>query len=412
MGPYLHIMDTFADYQGKFYFKNNSEPLDIIKHEHDYQIFQGAKPLLTLQGKEFIHSSERVAQLIITDLMFMERKKEQKISAPLLYAFQKDVFEAIGDPFSDELEKLLATDPFVTIKTIGKVDFQSFSPDDDLFSFAFITLSALIKSINEFVNSSMSEIIVQETDLHPFPELLRLSYKQLPTEKKVVMQALSGLHNSGIVLPLVLISGIISQMEYAKGLIALKIQEETRMPEILLDLAHAQDYLECVEQRTNSGRQADLIIREGENETIEFKSTLRWDIRAGKTNQAVERACLKTIAAFLNSTGGYLLIGVRDDGSIEGIESDKFVNDDKFLLHLWTLIRTCLGRDVSPYIRTTLEKKDEKTLCMVQCQKANRPVFLRQPGFDEAFYIRVGPSSNAMDISEALKYIADHFSKN
>jgi hypothetical protein len=36
-------------------------------------------------------------------------------------------------------------------------------------------------------------------------------------------------------------------------------------------------------------------------------------------------------------------------------------------------------------------------------------VFLRQPGFNEEFYIRVGPSSNAMDISEALKYIADHF---
>ena len=153
-----------------------------------------------------------------------------------------------------------------------------------------------------------------------------------------------------------------------------------------------------------------MIIREGENDSIEFKSTLRWDIRAGKTNQAIERACLKTIAAFLNSAVGTLLIGVRDDGSTEGIESDKFVNDDKFLLHLWTLIRTCLGRDVSPYIRTILEKMDDKTVCMVQCRQSNRPVFLRQPGFDEDFYIRVGPSSNAMDISEALNYISDHFS--
>ena len=223
---------------------------------------------------------------------------------------------------------------------------------------------------------------------------------------------MSGLHHSGIVLPLVLILGIISPTEYTKGLIALKIQDESRLSDILLDVAQSQDYLECLEQRTNSTRQTGLLIREGENETVEFKSTLRWDIRAGKTNQAVERACLKTMAAFLNSAGGALLIGVRDDGSIEGIESDKFVNEDKFLLHLWTLIRTCLGRDVSPYIRTTLEKMDEKTVCMVQCQQSNRPVFLRQPGFDEAFYIRVGPSSNAMDISEALKYIADHFNKN
>ena len=402
-------MNTFLKYRENGWLKSNAEPLDIVKHTHDYQVFQGAKPLKTLLGTEFIHKSERVAQLIITDLMFMDGKPGAGISAPLLYAFQKDVFEMAGDPFMDDWAKMLLSDPFVTIKTMGQYNFQSYSPDDDLFSFAFITLSALIRSINEFVNSTMGEIIVQETDSHPFPELLRLSYAQLSTEKKVVLQALSSLHNSGIVLPLVLLTGIISPVEYAKGLIAMKIAGDGRMPGILLDLAHAQDYLECLEQRSDAGRQAGMLIREGENETIEFKSTLRWDIRAGKTNQAVERACLKTIAAFLNSAGGVLLIGVRDDGSIEGIESDKFVNEDKFLLHLWTLIRTCLGRDVSPSIRTTLEKMEEKTVCMVRCQRNSRPVFLRQPGFDEAFYIRVGPSSNAMDISEALKYIADRF---
>jgi hypothetical protein len=85
------------------------------------------------------------------------------------------------------------------------------------------------------------------------------------------------------------------------------------------------------------------------------------------------------------------------------------VNEDKFLLHLWTLIRNCLGREVCPNIRTTLEKTEDKTICLVHCRRSSRPVFLRQPGFDEAFYIRVGPSSNAMDISEALKYIADNF---
>ena len=404
-------MNSFTNYQGTKWLTTISEPLDIIKHDQKYQIFQGAKPLLTVQGNEFIHESERVVQLIITDLMSGEGQKRPGIAAPVLYAFQKDVFEAAGDPFLNEWEKLLLSDPFVTLKTTGKFNFQSFSPEDGLFSFAFITLSALTRAINGFVNATMSEIIVQETDSHPFPELLRLSYHQLSDEKKVVVQALSGLHNSGIVLPLVLIQGIISPLEYAKGLVALKIQEDNLISDIMLEVAHAQDFLECLEQRTDTGRQVGLIIREGENDVIEFKSTLRWDIRAAKTNQAVERACLKTITAFLNSAGGALLIGVRDDGSIEGIESDKFVNEDKFLLHLWTLIRTCLGRDVSPYIRTTLEKMEDKTVCMVQCTRCNRPVFLRQPGFDEAFYIRVGPSSNAMDISEALKYIADHFEK-
>jgi predicted HTH transcriptional regulator len=142
---------------------------------------------------------------------------------------------------------------------------------------------------------------------------------------------------------------------------------------------------------------------------IEFKSTLRWDIRAGKTNPAIEHSCLKTISAFLNSSGGTLLIGVRDDGSIEGIETDRLPNEDKFLLHLWTLIRNCLGKDFSPYIQTRLEKTCEKTVCIVSCLPSSRPAFLRQPGFDEEMYIRVGPSSNALSISEALRYIEDHF---
>jgi hypothetical protein len=405
-------MNTFTDYQQNKWLNPISEPLDIIKQDQHYRIFQGDKPLLTTRGKEFIHASERVAQLITTGLMSGHGSNEPGTAAPLLYAFQKDVFEATGDPFPGAWEQLVVSDPFVTIKTTGKFNFQPFSPDDDLFSFAFITLSALIRAVNQFVNSTMSTVIVEESESHPFPELLRLSYGQLTAEKKVVVQALSGLHHSGIVLPLLLVSAIISPLEYARGLVALKIGEEENIPGILQDVTHARDYLECLEQVTETGRQAASFIREGENEVTEFKSTLRWDIRAGKTNQAVERACLKTIAAFLNSAGGALLIGVRDDGSIEGIESDKFVNEDKFLLHLWTLIRTCLGRDVSPYIRTTLEKMDDKTVCVAQCRQSNRPVFLRQPGFDEEFYIRVGPSSNAMDISEALKYIADHFDEN
>ncbi len=402
-------MNAFKNYQDNQWLNFDSEPLDVVKHDQKFSIFQGDKPLKTIQGAVFVHDSERVAQLIVTDLMIRQQMDEQGLSASLLYAFQKDVFETTGDPFPGDWTTLIPSDPFVTIKTSGKSNFQPVSPDDELFSFSIISLSSLIRSINDFVNSTMSEVVVPETEQHPFPELLRLSYARLSVEKRVAVQALSGIHSSGIVLPLLLISGIISPMEYAKGLIALKIRKDRRISDVLLDLTHTLDYLACIEKRIDAGKYMSLIIKEGETDVIEFKSTFRWDIRAGKTNQAVERASLKTIAAFLNSNGGDLLIGVRDDGSIEGIETDKFVNDDKFLLHLWTLIRTCLGRDISPYVRTILEKIDDRTVCMVQCQRSNRPVFLRQPGFDEAFYIRVGPSSNAMDISEALKYIADHF---
>ena len=37
----------------------------------------------------------------------------------------------------------------------------------------------------------------------------------------------------------------------------------------------------------------------------------------------MEQVIVKTVAAFLNSQGGDLLIGIQDDGSIFGIEADQ-----------------------------------------------------------------------------------------
>ena len=42
------------------------------------------------------------------------------------------------------------------------------------------------------------------------------------------------------------------------------------------------------------------IIKRGEDDTSEFKSTLRWDLRQEKKNPAIEHASLKTICAFLS----------------------------------------------------------------------------------------------------------------
>jgi len=402
-------MDSYRKYIESVSSPSGDAMLDIVGVDQKYQIFQGPEPLLTKAGHPFVHDTERVAQLMVTELMLPGRLQQRQMAAPFLFSYQKDIFEPGGDPVEINWNDMISKDPIVAVKSEGKFGFQSYHVDDELFSFSFIALSSLIRDVNHFVNISMSELDVQESESQPFTDLLQICYRQLPVEKKIIVQVLSELHQSGITLPLVLISGMISPLGYAKGLVALKISETQGIDDILLDIISFQDYLVCLEHQPGGAGIWEQVVRQGENEVVEFKSTLRWDIRAGKTNQAVERACLKTMAAFLNSTGGNLLIGVRDDGSIEGIETDKFVNDDKFLLHLWTLIRTCLGRDASPYLRTTLEKTGDKTVCMVHCRPAPRPVFLRQPGFPEEFYIRVGPSSNAMDVSEALKYIGDRF---
>ncbi len=64
------------------------------------------------------------------------------------------------------------------------------------------------------------------------------------------------------------------------------------------------------------------LIAIGENSELEFKSSVRWDTVHQKINKALFDVIAKTITGMLNSNGGFLLIGVKDDGQILGVEQD------------------------------------------------------------------------------------------
>lgn len=405
-------MKNFSDYSNSFSITYDPHLLDFGYNKSQYTIFDGTNPLLTPEANPFSHPSESLIRLILTDLQLSNYLSPQTNNclSPLLFSFLTDSIQSDDDPIISIWSELIENDPFVRLKMFGNTGIQPLDPEDPLFTFSLNTLSGISWIINHFMSRVLGELSFSEDkDTSLFPEIVKLNYTHTTSAQKTAIQALSSKHNAGIVLPLLLVTGEINLIEYCKGLIALQIQHPDSYFSIISETSVVQEFHELFTTRQRHEKHSAEMIQEGESDFIEYKSTLRWDIRAGKTNPVIERSCLKTISAFLNSAGGHLLIGVRDDGSIEGIETDKFPNEDKFLLHLWTLIRNCLGRDFTPYIRTRLEKIDDKTICIVSCSPSNRPVFLRQPGFDEEMYIRVGPSSNSMDISEALRYIGDRF---
>ena len=51
-------------------------------------------------------------------------------------------------------------------------------------------------------------------------------------------------------------------------------------------------------------------IKKGEGRKIEFKSSLRWDFRRNEVNKDLELVVIKALAAFLNTDGGNLYIGI------------------------------------------------------------------------------------------------------
>ena len=158
-------------------------------------------------------------------------------------------------------------------------------------------------------------------------------------------------------------------------------------------------------ERTN---EASLLkmIREGESDKLEFKSTVRHNLHTGKPGKEIELAWLKGLAAFLNSEGGTLLIGVNDQGEIIGLDADNFANDDRCLLHMQNLIKQHIGLEFSRYIAIELLNLRQGKVMIIYASPSKEPVFLRQND-KEQFFVRSGPSSVELPVSKALKYIED-----
>jgi len=152
----------------------------------------------------------------------------------------------------------------------------------------------------------------------------------------------------------------------------------------------------------------DLIAR-GESNTVEFKSTLRVNLHTGQKDSKIEHASLKTIAAFLNTRGGYLLIGVDDSGLILGLDYDGFASPDKMLLHLDNIITNKIGSHHMLYIQPRIENHTNKCVLVVQCSPGSAPAYVNDG--NKRFYIRAGASTKEVPVDEIHTYIQRRFGK-
>jgi predicted HTH transcriptional regulator len=160
----------------------------------------------------------------------------------------------------------------------------------------------------------------------------------------------------------------------------------------------------------------DDLIEKGENEKVEFKSSLWWDFKLKNKNRTIELAVAKAVQSFLNSEdGGCLLIGVRDDKTLLGLEADfnviEKLTTDAFELHFTNIIENYLGAENRPYVTMRFAERKGKQLAVVVIpKKAPKPVFLTVDG-EPSFNIRSGNSSRPLNVKEATEYIRQHWEK-
>lgn len=119
------------------------------------------------------------------------------------------------------------------------------------------------------------------------------------------------------------------------------------------------------------------------------------------------------MAAFLNTSGGTLLIGVDDAGTPLGLDSDyqtlKKKNPDGYMLFLnHDLLLTEIGKDSGALWHITFHQVSGLDLCRVVVQLSPKPIYVKvkdKGGKEEdCFYIRSNNSSVKLGLKETVEY--------
>ncbi len=152
------------------------------------------------------------------------------------------------------------------------------------------------------------------------------------------------------------------------------------------------------------------LIESGENNLVEFKQTFRYNIATKNFDEKLKLGCVTAMSSFLNSDGGYLIIGIKDDGTSYGIDRDDYENADKYILAFRMYVESVLGKDAGTSIEVNITKYNSNNICLVKCTAHDKPVYLTIKD-KEHFYVRLGPKNANLSISEAGSYIKRKFGK-
>ena len=113
-----------------------------------------------------------------------------------------------------------------------------------------------------------------------------------------------------------------------------------------------------------------------ENENTEFKQEYVKDIR-------------KEVVAFANSEGGAVIIGIRKDGKVVGVE-----NPDEVMLQTVNSLKDSIAPDVMPFVNVVSRETDGKYVVEINVSVGtNRPYYIREKGLKPTgVYVRKGSS--------------------
>lgn len=156
---------------------------------------------------------------------------------------------------------------------------------------------------------------------------------------------------------------------------------------------------------------ADLLAS-GESQSLEYKSTARWNLYTQQADKKMEQVVVKTACGFLNGEGGTLLVGVDDESNVLGLDADFKTlgskgNADGFELFLRQLLDTNLSVSTAGTVNVRFEAFEGKEVCLVSVAASGKPVFAK-PATGSAsptdFWVRIGNATKQLHGDEMIDY--------
>lgn len=163
------------------------------------------------------------------------------------------------------------------------------------------------------------------------------------------------------------------------------------------------------------------LMKNGESKHLEFKSSLQFCTVNKIINKDLRFEVLKNLAAFANTDGGILLIGVDDEHNILGLETNDYTTlkkenkQDEFRLLIDGLVESSFGNgfhNVLSDLKFYIYKG--KTVCKITITgKHSTPTLILKKSVDigkyGAFFVRGQASTRELKDVEKDNYIFVHW---
>ena len=154
------------------------------------------------------------------------------------------------------------------------------------------------------------------------------------------------------------------------------------------------------------------LIKKDEDTNLEFKSTFIWNTKENKIDKDLRFNVLKTVAGFMNSNGGTLIIGVDDNHQVVGMDfdfkSNSKGNKDGFILNFREYLESCIGiNNYNKYIDLSFESINNKEVCVIKVEKSEYYIYLKKNN-KKVLYVRLGNRTKPLDDpEEIMEYIEE-----